>query len=309
MAFVGGSGRSGSTVLSRTLNGAPGVCAVGEIAYVWDQSADAARRCGCGELIRDCPLWIEVGQVAFGGWDQLDLDEMVAMRRSVERTRLPPLLLWSRPRWALDNKIDRYRAAMTRVYLAVEQVTGCGVVVDSSKSPAAAFLLRGSDELDLKLIHLIRSSYGVCFSWTKHMPRLDRGGQPMHRIAPVKAAMGWNLVNGLVEMLAKLGTASLRVCYEDFVADPWTEVRRILAFLGLADSGVKTLISGQTVELVRDHSVAGNPMRFRVGAETLRVDDEWRRKLPAKTKVAIGIVTAPGLMHYGYSIRGTRKHT
>ena len=35
--FIAGMGRSGSTILSRLLGQAPGVCYVGELCYLWDQ--------------------------------------------------------------------------------------------------------------------------------------------------------------------------------------------------------------------------------------------------------------------------------
>ena len=43
------------------------------------------------------------------------------------------------------------------------------------------------------------------------------------------------------------------------------------------------------VDLLADHSVAGNPMRFRTGRLELRHDEAWRHGLAARHR---GIVTA-----------------
>lgn len=309
VAFIGGVGRSGSTVLSRVLGGAPEICAVGEISHVWDQSLEAGRQCGCGELIRECPLWTKVGAVAFGGWERLDLEEMVRLRRAVLRIRLAPSMLWPVPRGPSVGQIERYRTALTKVYRAVSQVTGCPVVLDSSKNPAAAMLLRRSEEVDLKIIHLIRSSYGVSYSWTKHVTRVDRGEAPMHRISPMMTAVRWNAFNAAVELIAKTGTPSVRLCYEDFIADPGPRLRTLMSFLGLDPAAVDQLVDGRTVQLAADHSVAGNPMRFRVGAEPLRMDDEWRQMLPASSKAVVGTMTGLGMLRYGYRLSGSRRES
>ena len=41
------------------------------------------------------------------------------------------------------------------------------------------------------------------------------------------------------------------------------------------------------------HSVAGNPMRFRTGPITLRVDDAWKDEMPVRDQRIVGGLTAP----------------
>ena len=65
LVYVGGSARSGSTLLERMLASIPGYCSVGELAFIWERSVLRNDRCGCGARFHDCTFWKEVGEAAF----------------------------------------------------------------------------------------------------------------------------------------------------------------------------------------------------------------------------------------------------
>jgi hypothetical protein len=54
------------------------------------------------------------------------------------------------------------------------------------------------------------------------------------------------------------------------------------------------------VTLRDDHTVAGNPIRFKRGDTELRLDDEWRRAMALPGKFAMTSLTWPGLRRYGF---------
>src|SRR4051794_38468775 len=62
IVYIGGTGRSGSTLLARLLSGVPGVVAVGELRYVLDRGMTQDHLCGCGRPFRACPFWHDVFQ-------------------------------------------------------------------------------------------------------------------------------------------------------------------------------------------------------------------------------------------------------
>src|SRR6266545_3862920 len=78
--YLGGLGRSGTTLLERLLGELPGAISLGEVVHLWERGVVDGERCGCGKSFRDCAFWNEVGQAAFGGWDHVDIERLRALR-------------------------------------------------------------------------------------------------------------------------------------------------------------------------------------------------------------------------------------
>ena len=165
--YIGGWGRSGSTLLSHLLGGLDGMVAVGELRYVWQAGPAANELCGCGQSFGDCPFWQAVGQEAFGGWDKVDVDEVLQLEADVLRHRNIPLLTLPRLFPAHARKVDRYAELTARVYEAILTVSGAQTVVDSTKNPPYAYFLRRAPGVGLRVLHLVRDSRVVVHSWMK----------------------------------------------------------------------------------------------------------------------------------------------
>lgn len=316
--YLGGLGRSGTTLLERLLGELPGAVSLGEVVHVWERGVVAGERCGCGESFHDCPFWTEVGRQAFGGWDRLDVEELRALRDSVDRIRFIPTLALPALPPAARARVDAYVSHYTRLYRAVRQVSGGRVVIDSSKHASLAFCLRwaalrpGPDGLDLRVLHVVRDSRGVAYSWTKQVRRpeaVDDSGEFMARWSPAKAAAHWNAENGAFALLARRGTPTTLVRYEEFLRAPVAALRRIARFAGLpADDAALAFLTeddgGVTARLSANHTASGNPMRFQTGPVLLRRDDTWRTRLGHVDRRRVTALTFPLLRHYGY-LRGT----
>jgi hypothetical protein len=299
-------GRSGSTLLERLLGQLPGVCSVGEAVYVWKRGVVEGNRCGCGEPFRLCPFWNEVADVAFGGWDNVDVARVVELAAAVDRTRFIPLLLAPALRPALHRRLEQYVAYYATLYSAIGVVSGREVIVDSSKNASFAFCLRWCPGLDLRVIHIVRDSRAVAYSWTRKVIRPEA---PTPRYlathAPASAAWRWNYQNGAFQLLAGIGTPTLRVRYEDLVAAPAATIARLAAFAGLAaNTNELDFIDGegssQSADLDVAHTASGNPMRFAAGRIPIRVDDEWRTAMSGVQRRTVAALTLPLLTHYGY---------
>ncbi len=300
VAFIGGTGRSGSTLLSRVLGSVPGLCSVGELHWLWSYGVVNNRSCGCGRHFADCPFWTAVGQRAFGGWVHLDAPRANALRRSLTRNaRIPQLWTGGHGRFARD--LAEYAGLLSRLYAAISAESGGSVVVDNSKQTAAALIARRAPGVALSVVHLVRRSHGVAYSWTKNVARSDMGGRDMRRRSPARTAVRWTADNALFETLGRSGTPRLLVRYKDFVTDARGQTERVLEFLGVAaDETALAFVEKTSVDLGTDHSVWGNPMRLRTGREALRPDDSWRTRLPAPTRRAVTALSLPALIRYGY---------
>ncbi|GFJ89663.1 sulfotransferase [Phytohabitans rumicis] len=88
--FLGGLGRSGTTLVERLLGELPGCCALGEVVHLWQRDVRDDERCGCGARFSACDFWDTVGELAFGGWHQVDVYRVLALQGAVERTRYIP---------------------------------------------------------------------------------------------------------------------------------------------------------------------------------------------------------------------------
>ena len=233
VVYLAGLGRSGSTLLERLLGEMPGACPAGEVVHMWLRSVRDDERCGCGQAFSACPFWQQVGRAAFGGWDQLDVDRVTRLRAQVDRARFLPQLASARLRSRLQPALDEYVGYYQRTYAAIGQVSGSPVVIDSSKHASLAFCLRSSPGVDLRVVHMVRDSRAVAYSWSKVVDRPDAAGSQMSTYKPASAALRWNVQNSALQLLSQLGTPTLRVRYEDFVQDPAATLSEIAAFAGL----------------------------------------------------------------------------
>lgn len=298
--YIAGLGRSGSTLLDRALGATDGCHTLGEVVHVWSRGVDADERCGCGEPFSTCPFWTKVGQVAFGGWDSIDRDELRRLQASVDRTRHVPLLTVPRLRSGFRTAVARYGSLLSKLYLAAAEVSGADVLIDSSKHVSTAYMLRHVPGIDARVLHLVRDPRGVAYSWTKRkaLPSAGDGAQ-MARYSPLKTSMLYLVQNGMLDLLSLSATPRLRVRYEDFVAEPRWELDRILAFAGKPGTTRPHVRPGE-VDLGPNHIVGGNPMKGRLGTVPLRRDDDWRAAMDPTARRLVSGLTFPLRLAYHY---------
>ncbi len=116
--YLGGLGRSGSTLLERLLGELPGVCASGEIVHLWQRGVAENERCGCGLEFSACDFWKQVGKEAFGGWDKIDASRIGHLKDAVDRTRMIPRLSRQKLPPRLRSDLAEYSGYYVRVYRA-----------------------------------------------------------------------------------------------------------------------------------------------------------------------------------------------
>jgi Sulfotransferase family len=309
VVFIGGYSRSGSTLLDLMLGQVPGFFSTGELAYIWDHGLQQARLCGCGQTFVNCPFWTRVGQEAFGGWDSVDVDEMVALERAVNRHRLLPLLMAPGLRGSFKHDLERYAQVLSTIYRAIHVTAGARVIVDSTIDPAYGFLLRHVPNLDLRLVHMVRDSRATAFSWTRLQRRYDRVDSEVYqrRFRPPATAVRWMGYHALVHLLAAVGPDGITVRYEDVVRSPSDVIKRVVSHAGESvDDEQLTFLHDGSVELDVNHTIAGSQVRLRQGRVPVRLDDEWKSGLPASGRRAVTALTWPFLHRYGYAGRATR---
>jgi hypothetical protein len=287
----------------------PGVCAAGEVVHLWQRGVRDGERCGCGEPFPACPFWRQVGSAAFGGWGHVDVDHISRLRAGVDRSRFVPLLSQEHLRRRFLPELDEYMSYYIRAYAAIAEVSNSEVVIDSSKHASLAYCLRSQADIDLRVVHMVRDSRAVAYSWSKVVSRPETMAEThIERYSAASSAGRWNVQNGALELLSQLGVPTLRIRYEDLVREPATTVREIAVFAGLpSDAALPFLHSDQPGDWRADlsvaHTASGNPMRFATGPVPIRLDDKWRTSMLPGNRRTVTALTFPLLQRYGY-LRG-----
>src|SRR4051794_6483600 len=191
--YIAGFPRSGSTLLERILGSEADFFSCGEVRRIWERGFLANELCSCGEPFLSCPFWTEVIDRAFGGPAEVDVQGMAAAIDGAQNRSA---------RWALVARRSLRRAGTRRglfdqvlptLYRAIADVSGRATLVDSSKDSTYGLILATTPAIDVEVIHLVRDSRAVAYSWQRRRRRpeiVDRE-EFMPLIRPSGTAVGW----------------------------------------------------------------------------------------------------------------------
>ena len=307
IVFVGGYARTGSTLLDRLLGQVEGFASLGEVRRIWDRCFLGNQLCGCGRPFHDCPFWREVADRAFGGFDGVDARQVLRDKTSVDNFWNIPRIVtggWTR---SYRRRILAYGEVLGRLYGAIHAVSGARFLIDSTKDPQHAYILRAIPGFDVRMLHLVRDSRAVAYSWrrVRRRPEIYWRDQNMARFPITRTALAWDLTNAAAEAMGSGGRWYSLIRYEDLVRNPAHELGRVASELGLGPVDL-SFLRQPTIELTPSHTVAGNPMRFDVGPVTLRPDVEWTDAMSAVDRAIVTTLSWPLLRRYGYGDRSGR---
>ncbi len=300
--YIAGAGRSGTTLVACMVGQIPGVFPAGEITHIWDRGFLQNQLCGCGAPFRECRFWREVSEEAFGSFAKLDYTELNELRDyTCSLSRLPQLLRPKLRTKSFQEKLDTYSAYLSELYRAIQKVSGCDWIVDSSKFPPEAFILSSIKDVDLSVVHLVRDSNAVAYAWQKWKvrPEIHWTRAYFPRYPALQTAVAWDVFNLLLSYLGSLGVSYQLIRYEDLVERPRGSIASLCAMIGKGSEELG-FIGADYVELGANHTLSGNPVRFRTGKLTLKLDSEWQERVPRLQRALVNLVTLPLQRKYGY---------
>jgi hypothetical protein len=262
--YIGGYGRSGSTILEKVLTAHPEITGGGEIFRMAEIFSDHKAMCTCGKKLIDCPVWGPVRIVAvkeakqFGGLTGLHAALMRVEGRFDKRRLSDPKDVRA---WVRLNRIA-FKALRASSPSAIW-------VVDSSKTARGAarrpiLLLEGG--ADIRFVRLIRPAKSVMRSVSKGTNRALEDNKVVKNSLgttlqqQTHAYLGWIAANTVAEGISqKLGIRAVDLQFEDLTANPDCQIKRLTAWLGLTypDGWEKRMID------VPRHMIGGNRNRFR----------------------------------------------
>ena len=300
--YIGGTGRTGSTLLDRVLGQFDGWFSGGELAFFWRYGIDASGKCSCGVTVASCPTWTAILDVAFGGLDRVDSGRMIALRRRFWSVHLPMMVTDGIRRRMLD-RLEEFPEVVERLYEAIATSTKSSVVIDSSKEPHYSYILRERTDLDIYFLHLVRDPRAVGYSWQRRRSETGLGGATdMEVRAPWRASAYFDVSNIAGEALWSGDPERYRVLrYEDLLADPSATLEAIGEFVG-EPLDASTVLQDSSFENTELHSAWGNPNRFDRGRSEIRPDDTWRTELSGLDAWKLSALTGPVSARFGYPI-------
>jgi hypothetical protein len=295
--YIGGAGRSGSTILGKILGQVNGFFSLGEICYVWVNGFINNAHCGCGEPFSDCEAWQSISDELLKNSNaEVKPDKMDRLRYS-GMLQFPLAFIPGGKRLLRSRQKD-YLYGLEKLYQAIQASSGCKLIVDASKFPSYGYMLSMIPAIDLYVVHLVRNPYAVTFSWLRKKRLSD--GSYMPRYSSSGSIIRWVVRNLAPELIWKRHPQRyIRLRYEDFIASPKKTVESILDFIGESTDKLP-FETEHEVRLKSDHMIWGNPNRFQTGTVTLRLDDEWRNSLSWSDRIIIAALGWPLIIRYGY---------
>jgi hypothetical protein len=300
--YIGGAGRSGSTLLELILAATGPFATGGELTYLWDRGVRQNQLCSCGSPFNQCSFW---QSILHHFYEDLDTSPEVLHQlreKYMSLFQLPRLTSSSFRTKRNENDLTAYSNALSELYTRIANKTGLPFVIDSSKYPAEAFFLANQTPLRISFIHLVRSPFGVVYSWQKKKkrPEIHWKESYMPRYPAFVVASAWQIYNYLFERFGNSlpQTQFIRIRYEDLITSPQKTLETVFNWLNISHS--PRLANDNSFELPATHTVSGNPLRFKKGHITLREDTEWKTELNNCTKGLTRALTFPLARRYGY---------
>lgn len=298
--YIAGEGRSGSTLLERILGQHSKIFAAGELIHIWERSFIENQLCSCRKPFKECDIWQNIVNEFLRNVDR-NITPSKIIDAFLRTGRIRHYLL----RKDFDNKYSKLiNEIYYKLYNTILKVTKKEYLVDASKSPVFAHILASNTNIDLFIIHLVRDPRGVAYSWTKKKirPEIVNKVKFMPRYSVLRSAISWLVVNKIALDLKKYNNdvKYLLIRYEDIVSNSQDILRKIYDFLGLKADPKMLFVDKDIIYLDVNHTVAGNPIRFKTGKLGLKLDDEWRYKLRKDLKLLVTLLTLPYLRKFGY---------
>lgn len=252
IAYIASRPHSGSTLLALLMNAHHQVISVGELKQLLRHQP-----CTCHGLPpKDCPFWSQVAASVYESVG-LHLHELTLIDGDD------------------DEKFLRDNQAL---FSALALVSGCSIIVDSSKSLHRLKRLRKAigdgAQFDLIPINLRRGPFGTLNS-------SRRKGKDLR--GPI-----YSYCKSFFESRRMLKNVHhVQVCYEHLARNPRRELSRVMQELGLVFE--ESQLHWRNA-VIRD--VGGNRMR-QGSSDVIRLDEAWRRELDWQLKFRILIQTLP----------------
>jgi hypothetical protein len=263
------------------------------------------RFCGCGKAFEECEVWSRVLEKVAASGEDLNPQQAMNRQKAISGTWRTWQLLHQVAKASVSRDIQAHAELVSRLYGAIRDVTGARVIVDSSKRPWDAALLGAMEGVSPFFVHLVRDPRAMAYSQSKVKANPDRSQAAVMASTRIsESSFQWIRRNLTADAVRRGQPAdrSMLIDYHDFCMEPRAVVKAITALVGETDVALP-FSDEHTVRLGGNHTVSGNPDRFRTGLVPVREDNRWKKEMPGRDRFVATVLTAPLMHHY---VRATR---
>lgn len=274
LIYILGSGRSGSTILSRLLGTQPEVVTTGEVLnyFTFFESAEEQNRlCSCGASLSACTFWRGVS------------------RRVASR-------LGECPADLKTGDADQFAQSNSAVLGAILAESGKRVLVDASKRFDRLRRLQASGLFDIRVVHLLRDPRAYAYSSLLTERRKGHPASVFYR-----KLLRWQNKNLGIRTIYARQWNYTRLRYEDLVRAPEAALRKVLDCVDMTPDLEFLAGSRRVVQ----HEFSGNKRVFGQQSLSLTFDRRYLSELSARQWLAATTLTLPGLAAFGYPLSRT----
>jgi len=246
--YIVSNAHSGSTLLDMILGSGKGCFSAGELAFI-TRDTIMEEYCSCENKISECEVWTEI----LKEWEterEISYQQYQDLFWRYERKKTFFRALGNRFRPSVSFK--KYCQATQQLFQTIQKVTGCSVIIDSSKSPQRIPVL--SNIVDVQVIHLCRNFTGVLNSFKRSSTKDIKAGieedNPPGRTW--KVLLDWIFTNFAAEIFG-LGVKSQKILYKNYVQEPKI-LQEVHSFLGHLE---------KDQSFSAPHMLAGNTLRLK----------------------------------------------
>lgn len=298
LIYIAGYGRSGSTIMDILLDQEHNIVGVGELNNLFTSGWTNNEYCACGEKALECPFWNKI-KIKWENEAEISLEEYLILQKKFIGFNSIPRLLVNKYFPAQEFKL--FAKNTQKLYQIISEISGCAIIVDSSKLPTRLLALKAS-KIEFNILHIVKDGRKIKESLKRTLKK-DLSGGVQNDIRPRSAfhtATRWFLFNFLIELFKGKSKYTL-IKYEDLVGEDGADcIDKISAAFNIDLDTVKEAVYSQKV-LKKGHTIAGSRLRMKPEIRLTRTtENEIKKRDWSKEDFIFNLLTFPLLKRYRY---------
>lgn len=280
-----GAGRSGTTALATFLGNSSEILNLGEMHQYFKHVVDE-KECSCGKLLNECEFWRSK-------IDCLTQESSENSRKLSEKMESHSSIIKHLLNSFSNIEYERYIELHQSILDSIQSDSEKSTLLDSSKYIGRALALNKLDNIELKIIYVVRDVRGVINSFSKKVQTSK---------SPLSTIVYYSLINLVAEFISRFifRKKVIKIRYEDLIENPISLFEKIEKFINIDLTDIKEKIHKEQAFSI-GHIVGGN--RLKKNKEIyFRKDISWKEKISSFERVFYYVLASPIMLLNRYKL-------